>query len=132
MHMFTWAIARIVSCPDRFFLCFGWGNNLQNLGIQNETTIGVTPDPFPHPKHRKKQFGHETIARTLEEEPGRGVYYEPGNLISETFSLNRTLNGGAKNLNRSALRPPRYEPSATHFIPTHETCLLFLLAVATS
>ena len=35
------------------------------------------------------------IAQTLEEELGRDVYYEPGNL-SETFSLNGT-NGGVKN-----------------------------------
>ena len=118
-------IFNIVSCPDRFFLCFGWGkrvwcnsnscfvlnpqiqgivwraennrqhwnrlsscslhlaqyllrtqesaaagdwnmktscsqlvhcpsNNPQNLGIQNETAIGVTPDPFSPPKTQEK------------------------------------------------------------------------------
>ena len=44
--------SRLVHCPS---------NNPQNLGIQNETAIGVIPDPFPHPKHRKKRSGHETI-----------------------------------------------------------------------
>ena len=31
----------LVSCPDCFFPCFGWGKS-------------------PHPKHRKKRSGHET------------------------------------------------------------------------
>ena len=46
---------------EPFATCQLWGHYPQNPGIQNETAIGVTPDPFPHPKHRKKQSGHETI-----------------------------------------------------------------------
>ena len=61
----------LVSCPDRFFLCFGWGErvwcnsnsrfvlNPQILGIQTETAIGVTPDPFS-PKTQEKAVWHET------------------------------------------------------------------------
>ena len=37
--------SRLVFCPS---------NNPQNLGIQNETAIGVTPDPFPLPKTQEK------------------------------------------------------------------------------
>ena len=69
-------------------------------GFRTKRLLELYQTLFPHPKDRKKQSGHKTIARTLEEEPGRGVYYEPGNLISETFSLNRTTEWGCEKSNK--------------------------------
>jgi len=40
-----WCCKRLVYNPS---------NNPQNLGIQNEMAIGVTPDPFPPPKTQEK------------------------------------------------------------------------------
>ena len=37
-----------IGCPSK---------NLQNLGIQNETTIGVTPDSFPTQNTGKSGLG---------------------------------------------------------------------------